>query len=82
LKEAQALNSAARAVRARVTIETAADGSARIAGLEFLPPSKEEIERVKEERDKEERDKKEREQEKRRRAIYAQSFKIAKVPLA
>lgn len=39
LKEAQALNRAARAVRARVTIETAADGSARIAGLEFLPSS-------------------------------------------
>ena len=40
LKEAQTLNRAARAVRVRVTIETAADGSARIAGLEFLPSSK------------------------------------------
>ncbi|MBQ6826587.1 MAG: hypothetical protein IJO46_01115, partial [Thermoguttaceae bacterium] len=39
LKEAQAYNSSTRAVRARVTIETAADGSARIAGLEFLPSS-------------------------------------------
>ena len=39
LKEAQALDRSARAVRARVTIETAADGSARIAGLEFLPSS-------------------------------------------
>ncbi|MBP3558238.1 MAG: DUF2157 domain-containing protein [Thermoguttaceae bacterium] len=39
LKEAQALNRAARAVRARVKIETAADGSARIAELEFLPSS-------------------------------------------
>ena len=41
LKEAQALDRSARAVRARVTIETAADGSARIAGLEFLPSSQE-----------------------------------------
>ena len=39
LKETQALNRAARAVRARVKIETAADGSARIAELEFLPSS-------------------------------------------
>ena len=39
LKEAQALDRSARAVRARVTIETAADGSARIDGLEFLPSS-------------------------------------------
>ncbi|MBR4834270.1 MAG: DUF2157 domain-containing protein [Thermoguttaceae bacterium] len=41
LKEAQALDRSARAVRARVTIETAADGSARIAALEFLPSSQE-----------------------------------------
>lgn len=39
LKEAQALDRSTRAVRARVTIETAADGSARIVGLEFLPSS-------------------------------------------
>lgn len=39
LKEAKALDRSARAVRARVTIETAADGSARIAGLEFLQSS-------------------------------------------
>ncbi len=37
LKEAQALDRSTRDVRARVTIETAADGSARIADLEFLP---------------------------------------------
>lgn len=39
LKEAQALDRSASAVRTRVTIETAADGSARIAGLEFLQSS-------------------------------------------
>ncbi|MBQ9128713.1 MAG: hypothetical protein IJY15_13260, partial [Thermoguttaceae bacterium] len=55
LKEAQALDRSTSAVRARVKIETAADGSARIAGLEFFPPSEEELEPDKEERDKEER---------------------------